>query len=171
MKKITITFMIMTLTLSSAHALKLCQLEWQDAWKNASGTLSASSYKYTQSWTAGAPGTWAVTSDQGSTGVKHTISGVATCSNSETSATSLDTSTAENNNLTHNSALSIPIPAYAGMTNNFVVCQKKNATQFYSTHFFLQNPSGFCHSRVGGIRVYFIETWKLTRDFRVAVTN
>jgi hypothetical protein len=30
---------------------------------------------------------------------------------------------------------------------------------------FLQNPPGFCHSRVGGNRVYFIETWKLTREF------
>jgi hypothetical protein len=59
--------------------------------------LPNNSIMYSRSWTDGAPGTWSVTSDQGSSGVKHTVSGTATCSNSGTSVTSLDTLTASNN--------------------------------------------------------------------------
>ncbi|MDR1071286.1 MAG: hypothetical protein LBL21_01425 [Rickettsiales bacterium] len=74
-----------------AHAIKLCQLDWFAAWQNANGTLSDSSYKYTTSWTDGAPGIWAVTSDQGSGGVKHSVSGASTCSNSSTAPNSIST--------------------------------------------------------------------------------
>jgi hypothetical protein len=52
------------------------------------------------------------------------------------------------------------------LQNPSVVCQKKRYPVLFHA-LFLQNPSGFCHSRAGGNRVYFIETWKLTREFRV----
>ncbi|MDR2268808.1 MAG: hypothetical protein LBD94_01330 [Rickettsiales bacterium] len=78
---------IMLMTSTSAHALKLCQLEWLDAWKNASGTLQNYRYSYSRSNydyngtnnNAGGLGTWAVTSDEGSTGVYHTVSGTSFC--------------------------------------------------------------------------------------------
>jgi hypothetical protein len=64
-------------------------LEWQDAWKNASGTLQNARYSYSRSNyeyngtnnNAGGLGTWAVTSDEGSTGVYHTVSGTSFCGN------------------------------------------------------------------------------------------
>jgi hypothetical protein len=72
-------------------------LDWLKSWETASGILPNNSIMYSGSWTDGAPGTWSVTSDQGSSGVKHTVSGTATCGSSSSSATGLDTSTVSNN--------------------------------------------------------------------------
>jgi hypothetical protein len=74
-------------------------LDWLESWKNLgdSTMLPNSTYAYTRSWTDGAPGTWSVTSTQGSGTVKHTVSGMATCSNSSSSVGDVNTSTALNN--------------------------------------------------------------------------
>jgi hypothetical protein len=62
--------------------------------------------------------------------------------------------------------LNFTIPAQALSFRVMSYLSKKTLPSFVP-HTFLQNPPGFCHSRVGGNRVYFIETWKLTREFRV----
>ncbi|MDR3208220.1 MAG: hypothetical protein LBT45_00005, partial [Rickettsiales bacterium] len=74
MRKIILIFGIMAIFMSGAPAAKLCQLDWLTAWKNKSGTLSNSGYAWTRNtYTEGGAGggTWAVTSDEGSSGVKH----------------------------------------------------------------------------------------------------
>ncbi|MDR1071277.1 MAG: hypothetical protein LBL21_01380 [Rickettsiales bacterium] len=68
-----------------AHAIKLCQLDWLESWKTASGVLSNSRYScsagnYDDSTGHGGIGIWSVTSDQGSAGVYHTVSGQSFCS-------------------------------------------------------------------------------------------
>jgi hypothetical protein len=80
-------FMVSVIALASivcgARAIKLCQLDWLNAWKNASGILPHSRRSYTQGnydTTGNGSGRWAVTSDQGSTGVYHTVSGESLCS-------------------------------------------------------------------------------------------
>jgi hypothetical protein len=71
--------------ISGAHAIKLCQLDWLNAWKNASGVLqnsrrSQSVSNYDDTTSIGGLGRWSVTSDQGSAGVHHTVSGESFCS-------------------------------------------------------------------------------------------
>jgi hypothetical protein len=87
--------------ISDLHAIKLCQLDWFNSWVNLGNSteLPNGIYAYTGSFTDGAPGTWSVTSTQGSTPVKHTVSGMATCntSNSYSDATSVDPTTPSNN--------------------------------------------------------------------------
>ncbi|MDR2269092.1 MAG: hypothetical protein LBD94_02815 [Rickettsiales bacterium] len=105
MKKIIITFMIMTMTLSSAHALKLCQLEWLGAWrtKPSSETLQNSRRAFSRNYDSTPDsGTWSVTSDESSTDVYHTVTGMSFCSSTNSGtytdgSPSYDTSTVSNN--------------------------------------------------------------------------
>ncbi|MDR1071771.1 MAG: hypothetical protein LBL21_03970 [Rickettsiales bacterium] len=96
--RLLISMFALIVAASDSHAIKLCQLDWFQAWidRGDSTQLASSTYAYTGSWTDGAPGTWSVTSTQGSGTVKHTVSGMARCSNSTSNATSLDASTASN---------------------------------------------------------------------------
>ncbi|MDR1071347.1 MAG: hypothetical protein LBL21_01750 [Rickettsiales bacterium] len=69
---------------SAAGSIKLCQLDWFKAWQDKiSGTLSGSTYAAVSSYGSQAEvGTWSVTSDEGSPGVKHTVSGMSQCASS-----------------------------------------------------------------------------------------
>jgi hypothetical protein len=68
----------------SAPAIKLCQLDWLSAWQSASGTLSDATVVVTSSYGSRAEaGTWAVSSYQGSPGIKHIVSGVSQCTDNE----------------------------------------------------------------------------------------
>ncbi|MDR3208962.1 MAG: hypothetical protein LBT45_03910 [Rickettsiales bacterium] len=80
-----ILILTFALIAGTASAERLCQLDWFEAWKNASGALSNyrtsnSRGDYDNSTSNGGMGTWAVTSDQGSAGVYHTVSGQSFCS-------------------------------------------------------------------------------------------
>jgi hypothetical protein len=93
---------------SAAHAIKLCQLDWFNAWKTAGGALQNSRRAYTRgnydNSTGNGGGTWSVTSDQGSDTVYHTVSGISFCSTSGSGAgpytdgsPGFDTGTSSNN--------------------------------------------------------------------------
>jgi hypothetical protein len=68
-----------------AHAIKLCQLDWLNAWKNLgnstalSGMISHSQGNRNDTGNGGI-GRWAVTSAQGGAGAYHTVSGESFCS-------------------------------------------------------------------------------------------
>ncbi|MDR1071877.1 MAG: hypothetical protein LBL21_04515 [Rickettsiales bacterium] len=96
--KLIVSIIALVGAVPGAHAIKLCQLDWFQAWDDLSDSiqLASSTSAYTRSYTDGAPGTWSVTSTQGSGTVKHTVSGMATCSSSNSDATSVS-STASNN--------------------------------------------------------------------------
>jgi hypothetical protein len=67
--------------ISDSHAIKLCQLDWFNAWRAASGVLSSPTYMHTlEHGSQASSGAWSVTSDQGSVPVKHTVSGTSQCS-------------------------------------------------------------------------------------------
>jgi hypothetical protein len=99
--------------ISGAHAIKLCQLDWLAAWRDLDPSTYLSNYRYSYSrgnyengnplYGNGGIGTWAVTSDQGSTGVYHTVSGQSFCSSNSGSGTytggspSFDSTTSSNN--------------------------------------------------------------------------
>jgi hypothetical protein len=85
--------------ISAAHAIKLCQLDWFNAWQEESGTLSNSTFAYTRTYgSQSETGTWSVTSDQGSSGVKHTVSGISMCGSSTSSGISQSATLADNRN-------------------------------------------------------------------------
>ncbi|MDR3208749.1 MAG: hypothetical protein LBT45_02770 [Rickettsiales bacterium] len=90
--RIFISTLTFALIAGAAPAAKLCQLDWLAAWKNKSGTLSNSTYAAVSSYGSSAEiGTWSVTSDEGSSGVKHTVSGMSQCTD--------DTGTTSTNNV------------------------------------------------------------------------
>jgi hypothetical protein len=83
--------------LSDSHAIKLCQLDWFAAWQSKSGELANSTYAFTRtSGSQSEVGAWSVTSDEGSSGVKHTVSGMSMCGNSTTYGSSQSTTLVDN---------------------------------------------------------------------------
>jgi hypothetical protein len=89
-----ISVLVLASIICSAHAIKLCQLDWLESWKNASGQLPNSRRSWSRgnyydadgnggagAWVVtGGIGTWAIASDHGSPGVYHTVSGQSYCS-------------------------------------------------------------------------------------------
>jgi hypothetical protein len=95
MKKINLVISVITLAcaitvgaISDSHAIKLCQLDWLESWRTASGYLPNSrvSYSYGNSYSTGngGIGIWTVTSNYGGGGAYHTVSGQAFCSSTNT---------------------------------------------------------------------------------------
>jgi hypothetical protein len=79
--KLMISIFTFASIVSAAGAIKLCQLDWFQAWRSKSGILSNNDMSYTSnSGSRAESGTWSVTSDEGSPGVKHTVSGQSQCS-------------------------------------------------------------------------------------------
>ena len=91
MENLKFSFLILALILSATTAsAKICQLDWIAQWKSAVGILANSLSMHTSAWTDGPPGTWAVTSDQGTPGINHTVTGSANCSMSTTNPHALE---------------------------------------------------------------------------------
>jgi hypothetical protein len=85
--------------ISDSHAIKLCQLDWFAAWQSKAGQLANWTYAYTRTYgSQSEAGTWTVTSDEGSPGVQHTVSGMSMCGSSTTSGTSQSATLADNKN-------------------------------------------------------------------------
>jgi hypothetical protein len=72
--------------ISAAHAIKLCQLDWLNSWKNLGNAITLPNSRRTTSRGnfntdgTGGIGIWAAMSDQGSPGAFHTVSGQSFCS-------------------------------------------------------------------------------------------
>ncbi|MDR1071853.1 MAG: hypothetical protein LBL21_04385 [Rickettsiales bacterium] len=82
MKKINLVISMVALVgaMSGARAIKLCQLDWFKAWQNKSGALSNTQKVIISHYGSHSEGgVWTVTSDQGSPGVQHTVSGMSQC--------------------------------------------------------------------------------------------
>ncbi|MDR3208358.1 MAG: hypothetical protein LBT45_00750 [Rickettsiales bacterium] len=75
---------IFALIVITVSAEKLCQLDWLAAWKNLGDSKTLSNGEMVKTMTYGSQsevGMWAVASDEGSPGVKHTVNGISQCSN------------------------------------------------------------------------------------------
>jgi hypothetical protein len=99
-KFIIILMLALIGAISDSYAIKLCQLDWLTAWRNLGSFTNLSNYRYSYSrgnynsshanndlYGDGGIGTWAITSDQGSPGVYHTVSGQSYCSSNNGSNT------------------------------------------------------------------------------------
>ncbi|MDR1071584.1 MAG: hypothetical protein LBL21_03010 [Rickettsiales bacterium] len=112
--KSIIAIITLASVICGAHAIKLCQLDWFAVWQSKPGPFSNSRYVVVSNWGSQAEGgTWTVTSDEGSPGVQHTVSGMSQCTD--------DTGTTKTTaNPWPSSTLAVNVKCWCGMTSPHV---------------------------------------------------